>query len=70
MAFAQLLMITLAAAVAMAAGELKDLNGLRNLRFHPDGKQIAFTAGSYSAEVWVMENFLPKAEATTARLEE
>ncbi len=27
----------------------------------PDGKQIAFDVKSYSAELWVMENFLPKA---------
>ncbi|MGH9778007.1 MAG: TolB family protein, partial [Candidatus Acidiferrales bacterium] len=39
---------------------------LRDLTFHPDGRQLAFTAGSPAhAEVWVMENFLPavKAEA-------
>ncbi|MCK4432205.1 MAG: hypothetical protein KAW19_13005, partial [Candidatus Aminicenantes bacterium] len=31
---------------------------LRQLRFHPDGKQIAFSAGYIEAEVWVMENLL------------
>jgi Tol biopolymer transport system component len=31
-----------------------------NLRVHPDGKRIAFVAGQYRAEVWVMENFLPE----------
>jgi len=31
-----------------------------NLSIHPDGKRIAFTSGTPSAEVWVMENFLPK----------
>jgi tricorn protease-like protein len=47
------------------------MKGLRNLRFHPDGRRIAFSAGTpFSAEVWVLENFLPKAEAEAARLEE
>ena len=31
---------------------------LRQLRFHPDGKRIAFSAGYIEAEVWVMENLL------------
>lgn len=37
-----------------------DLNmrRLRELRFHPDGKRIAFSAGYIEAEVWVMENLL------------
>jgi len=35
------------------------MKGLRGLRFHPDGRQVAFEAGDRSAEVWVMENFLP-----------
>ena len=47
------------------------LEGLRELRVHPDGRRIAFTAGEpYKAEVWVLENFLPKPEAQAARLEE
>ena len=46
------------------------MEGLAGLRFHPDGKRIAFTAGSYSGEVWVLENFLPKPETKAARLEE
>lgn len=33
--------------------------GLRNLRVHPNGRRIAFTAGHFKNEVWVMENFLP-----------
>ena len=33
------------------------------IRAHPDGKRILFTGGIESpAEVWVMENFLPKTE--------
>ena len=31
---------------------------LRQLRFHPDGKRIAFSAGYIEVEVWVMENLL------------
>jgi len=27
---------------------------------NPDGKHIAYMSGSYSGEVWVMENFLPE----------
>lgn len=34
------------------------MEGLGGVRFHPDGKQVAFVAGSYSAEVWAMENFM------------
>ncbi|MBI3490199.1 MAG: PD40 domain-containing protein [Acidobacteria bacterium] len=30
-----------------------------DLRLHPDGKQLAYVAGAYRAEVWVLENFLP-----------
>jgi Tol biopolymer transport system component len=29
------------------------------LAIHPDGRQIAFTAGETKQEVWVMENLLP-----------
>ena len=32
---------------------------LRELRFHPDGERIAFSAGYIEVEVWVMENLLP-----------
>ncbi len=47
------------------------IDGLRHLGFHPDGRQIAFSAGSpFGSEVWVMENFLPKSDVQTARLEE
>ncbi|HLE68393.1 MAG TPA: LpqB family beta-propeller domain-containing protein, partial [Vicinamibacteria bacterium] len=35
------------------------MQGLRGLRFHPDGQRIALAAGEYSEEVWVLENFLP-----------
>ncbi len=37
---------------------------VRDLRFHPDGRRIAFTAGQDKSEVWVMENFLPVLKAS------
>ncbi len=37
---------------------------LINLRFHPDGQRIAFSAGEGKGEVWVMEGFLPDGEGT------
>ena len=41
------------------------MDGLREVRIHPDGRRIAFSAGRpESAEVWVMENFLPKLKAS------
>ena len=38
------------------------MEGLRDVRIHPDGKRIAFSAGQFlgGVEIWVMENFLPK----------
>ena len=36
---------------------------LRDLTVHPDGRRLAFTAGSPAhAEVWLLENFLPQGE--------
>jgi Tol biopolymer transport system component len=35
------------------------MTGLRHLSVHPDGRRIAFSAGEFKSEVWVMENFLP-----------
>jgi Tol biopolymer transport system component len=40
------------------------MEGLRDLRVHPDGRRIVFGAGQPRAEVWVMENFLPAVKAT------
>jgi len=37
-----------------------EMEQLNYLSIHPDGRQIAFYAGNESAEIWVMENFLPK----------
>jgi len=33
---------------------------LEHLNVRSDGKQLAFTGGEFSQEIWVMENFLPK----------
>jgi len=30
------------------------------VRVHPDGQRLAFTSQTSWAEIWVMENFLPK----------
>lgn len=54
--------------IAAAGGKPEKLNltvrRLRpHLRFHPDGRQIAFTAGRFEVEVWAMENFLPEPTA-------
>jgi len=38
-------------------------DGMRDVRLHPDGRRVAFTAGFNRAEIWVMENFLPVREA-------
>ncbi|MBI3680365.1 MAG: PD40 domain-containing protein [Acidobacteria bacterium] len=49
--------------IPAAGGEPEKLpltmTALRELRPHPDGKRIVFTAGAAKAEVWAMENFLP-----------
>ncbi len=42
-----------------------EMKELRDMRVHPDGQRIAFSAGQPAyAEVWVMENFLPDPEAS------
>lgn len=35
------------------------MQGLRQLRVHPDGERIVFGAGQIKDETWVLENFLP-----------
>ena len=37
--------------------------GWATVAMHPDGRQIAFTAGEPKQEVWVMENFLAPLKA-------
>jgi Tol biopolymer transport system component len=55
--------------IASAGGEPQPLGlamkHLRDLRVHPDGRRIAFTAGMGEMEIWVLENSLPA--APTAR---
>ncbi|MEE9234377.1 MAG: hypothetical protein V3U28_02930 [Candidatus Acidoferrales bacterium] len=44
-----------------------EMEMLRDLTVHPDGKRISFTGGSPShAEVWVLENFLPQPQVAQA----
>jgi len=43
------------------------MKSLRGLRFHPDGRRVAFASGEYAEEVWVLENFLPTAAASSER---
>jgi Tol biopolymer transport system component/DNA-binding CsgD family transcriptional regulator len=49
--------------IPVAGGESERLGlampGLRGLRVHPDGRRIAFTAGSPEIEVWVLEGLFP-----------
>jgi Tol biopolymer transport system component len=40
--------------------------GMGDIRIHPDGRRIAFDAGTSSAEVWVMQNFLPTPRVATS----
>ena len=35
----------------------------RDLRVHPDGRQVAFTDRQEVDEIWVLENFLPELRA-------
>jgi len=43
------------------------VDGLSSLRLHPDGRRIATSTRNVITEVWVMENFLPKAAAPIAK---
>jgi Tol biopolymer transport system component len=42
---------------------------ISQLSAHPDGQRFSITAGSQMWEVWIMENFLPKAETTGGGLQ-
>ena len=57
--------------VSVSEGEARKLSipiqGLRELRVHPDGKQVAILVQQPGSEIWVLENFLPAAKATAAR---
>lgn len=52
--------------IAVESGESKPLGltmeGLSEVRAHPDGRRIAFAAGEFHAEIWAMEHFLPPPE--------
>lgn len=56
--------------IATASGQLQSLGiameGLELPTIHPDGRRIAFSAGTPKFEVWVMENFLPAAQSQKA----
>src|SRR5262249_9554139 len=43
------------------------MDGLDELRMNPDGKRIAFTAGEFKSEVWVLEHFLTSEPNTVAK---
>jgi Tol biopolymer transport system component len=48
--------------VPISGDEPRRLNleiGQLGVKLHPDNRQLAFSAGAQSAEVWVLENFLP-----------
>ena len=51
--------------VPITGGEPRDLGlnlpALRDVRVHPDGRRLAFTAGFGDSEIWVMQKFLPDA---------
>ncbi|NIM06967.1 MAG: hypothetical protein GTN65_15425 [Armatimonadetes bacterium] len=52
--------------ISAAGGEPRKLcsrKSFGNMRIHPDGKRIAFYDRSTTRELWVMENFLPRAVA-------
>ena len=38
--------------------KLLEMDGLKDISVHPDGRHIAFTGGWLQMEVWAMENFL------------
>jgi len=37
-----------------------EMAGLRDVRVHPDGRQVAFTTGQWATEVWAIDNLLPR----------
>lgn len=54
--------------VPLAGGEAENIgismDRIRELRIHPDGRRIAFDSViDAPSELWVLENFLPKANA-------
>ncbi len=59
--------------VALENGESEKvgiaIEGLLELRVHPDGRRIAFDAKKFRAELWAMEQFLPAPAAREIALE-
>ena len=59
--------------VAVQTGESEKvgiaMEGLLELRVHPDGRSIAFGARTFGAELWAMERFLPAPAAREIALE-
>ena len=59
--------------VAVESGESEKvgiaMEGLLELRVHPDGRRIAFGAWTFGAELWAMERFLPPPKAREIALE-
>jgi Tol biopolymer transport system component len=57
--------------VPVQGGEPRKLDlvadNLCDVRVHPDGRHIAYTAGKDRQEVWALSNFLPAPEAAVAR---
>lgn len=47
--------------IAGTAERLAATNDMRHIRLHPDGRRLAFVAGSFTSEIWMMENLLPPA---------
>jgi Tol biopolymer transport system component len=57
--------------VPVQSGEPRKLDlvadNISDVRVHPDGRHIAYTAGEDRQEVWALSNFLPAPEAAVAR---
>ena len=52
--------------VSVEGGEpqkLLEMDGMKNIRIHPDGRRIAFACMQGDREIWAMENFLPASSA-------
>lgn len=49
--------VSVASADSQRLGVVVD--GARHLAVHPDGRRVAFSAGTFTGELWVVENFLP-----------
>ena len=50
--------------IPASGGQPKNLNfelqEIDHIRIHPGGQRIAFSGYEYNADIWMMENFLPK----------